>query len=86
MIVHSKVEDFEKWKSVFEENSNFRKEAGAQSHRVFQDAQDPNKLTIMFEWESVEKAKEFFRSEEVKQKMKEAGVIEDPQIHFINEV
>ena len=87
VIVHHKVEDYAKWRSVFDEHAEVRKNAGATgNNRVFQSVDDPNAMTIVLEWESTEKAKQFAESDELKAAMQKAGTIGKPDIHFADEV
>ena len=55
------------------------------SHRIFVDSDDENHIFGFFEYESVEKARKFFDSDELKQKMKEAGVVEVEGIYYLDE-
>jgi hypothetical protein len=41
---------------------------------------------IVFEWDSVENAKQFAGSDELREKMEEVGVIDRPDMYFLNEV
>jgi len=87
IIVHSKVEDYAKWRSVFDENAEVRKANGATgNNRVFRSVDDPNALAVILEWENTEKAKQFAESDEIKAAMQKAGVAGKPDIHFVDEV
>ena len=85
ILVHSKVEDYNKWKSAYDENSDFRTQLGSKGGRVFQSADNPGELFVLLEWDSVENAKKFAQSDELKEKMQEAGVVGKPAIHFLEE-
>jgi hypothetical protein len=41
---------------------------------------------ILFEWDTVENAKKFGMSDDLKKTMEQAGVIGKPHIHFLKEV
>jgi heme-degrading monooxygenase HmoA len=86
MIVHHKVRDFEKWKPFFDQHEKTRKISGSKSSRVFQNAEDSTDVFILFEWDSIENARKFSTSEDLKKTMEKAGVINIPHIHFLNEV
>jgi heme-degrading monooxygenase HmoA len=86
MVVHHKVRDFEKWKTFFDQHENMQKISGSKSVRVFQNAEDSTDVFILFEWDSIENAKKFSASEDLKKTMEKAGVISIPHIHFLNEV
>jgi heme-degrading monooxygenase HmoA len=84
-LVRHQVEDYAKWKEVFEGASEFRRSYGEQSTQVFRDSDDPNTVTILNKWNDLNKAKEFFTLDEIKQKMKEGGMTSEPTIHFLDE-
>lgn len=83
--VHHKVQDFHSWKLVFDAAFDFRKRAGEESVRVYQDINDPNDLTLWFEWESAESAKKFLQSDELARQMRLAGVDGTPHFHVLHE-
>jgi heme-degrading monooxygenase HmoA len=85
MLVHHNVEDYGKWKPVFDEHSSFRKEMGSKGGRVFRSANDPNDLFILFEWDNAENAKKFSQSDNLKETMQKAGVKGMPDIYFVEE-
>ena len=86
MIVHHKVRDFEKWKTFFDQHEITRKMSGSKNSQVFQNTEDSTDVFILFEWDSIENARKFSASEDVKKTMEKAGVINIPHIHFLNEV
>ena len=40
LLVHHKVEDYNKWKPIFDEHSSFRAQNGSQGGRVFRSLND----------------------------------------------
>jgi hypothetical protein len=86
MMVHHKVRDFTQWKPFFDRHESTRKTSGSKSAQVFQNAEDPNDLFILFEWDMLENAKKFSLSDDLKKIMEQAGVIGMPHIHFLKEV
>ena len=84
-IVRHKVEDYDKWKEAFDAALDFRKDAGEKHFLVCTDCDDKNIVTVMVEWEDLEIAKKFFESDELKEKMKETGVTEEPEIRYVEE-
>ncbi len=85
MLVHHKVRDFVKWKPFFDRHESTRKASGSQGARVFQNIDDPTDVFILLEWDSVENAKKFSNSEDLKKVMEQAGVVGIPHIHFLKE-
>jgi heme-degrading monooxygenase HmoA len=85
LMIHHKVENFNKWKPKFDEHGEKRRAAGSKKYQIFHSADDANNLVLLFEWDSLDNAHAFAESEDLKQKMKEAGVIGEPDIYFLNE-
>ena len=59
MLAQHQVEDFPIWKAEFDRVVDLRKANGEKSAQIFQDAENPNKLTLLFEWDSIENAKKY---------------------------
>ena len=85
MLVQIKVKDFAQWKKVFDSGSGLRKSNGELSHQIYKDASDPNKLTAIYNWDSLANAQKFAQSPELKAAMMEAGVQGPPTVYFLNE-
>jgi quinol monooxygenase YgiN len=86
LFVHIKVRDYQEWKKGFDANSSFRTNSGAQSGQIFTDADDPNMVYILFKWNSIENAKKFSQSPELKAAMQKAGVEGPPHFHYLKEM
>tara|TARA_A100001037_G_scaffold286238_1_gene294432 strand:- start:408 stop:680 length:273 start_codon:yes stop_codon:yes gene_type:complete len=84
VIVTHPVKDFGAWKIVFDEFEHLRKEAGELTAIVLRHADDPNVVSVLNTWTSVDAAKTFIASEEVKKGMGEAGVTAPPTFVFAN--
>jgi quinol monooxygenase YgiN len=84
-IIRHEVEDYVKWREVFEGAREFRKSYGEEYTQVFRDNDNPNTITVLNRWSDLKRAKEFFTLDEIKQKMKESGMVSEPTIHFLNE-
>ena len=80
------VNDFDVWKNVFDKFESVRKEGGERSAFVLRHADDPNMVTIINTWDTIEIAQAFFGREELKTAMGEAGVTAPPTFIFANEV
>ena len=46
----------------------------------------PNELVILFQWDDLEKAQQFAQSEDLRETMQRAGVADQPDIYFLEEV
>ncbi len=85
LVIHH-VEDYNKWKPVFDEDSGPREAAGGQGGMLYRDANDPNNMVILWEWEDAQKAREFAQSPRLIEVMQRAGVQGMPTIIFLDEV
>jgi len=85
MLVQHQVKDFSMWKNIYDSLAELRVSKGQLSDKVYRDANNPNKLTILFNWNSLENAQEYAQSSELKEAMQEAGVEGPPTVSFLNE-
>lgn len=85
LVIH-RVEDYAKWKPIFDEDSGPRQAAGGQGGTVFRDSNDPNNIVILWEWESAQKAHEFAEAPRLREVMARAGVQGMPTIIFLDDV
>ncbi len=74
VIAQLKLENYDKWKSIFDERASIRKEAGSKEARLFRNSNDDNEAMILFEWDTMENAKEYLESEALRKALKEVGV------------
>ena len=85
LLVHHKVQDYSAWRKVFDEDDKTRKEYGSTGYQVLKSTSDPNDLTVIMDWPSVDAAMAFAASDSLKEKMKNAGVISQPEVTFLVE-
>lgn len=85
ILIQHKVNDYAAWKKVFDSVAEMRTAGGELSAQVFQDASDPNNLTVLNKWNSMENAQKFVHSPELRAAMEKAGVAGAPTIVFLNE-
>jgi quinol monooxygenase YgiN len=86
LLVRHKVKDYDKWKPVFDEHAATRKAGGSREGHLFRNADNPDEIIILFEWDKIEKARKFAQSEDLKRTMERAGVIDKPDIYFLEEI
>ena len=60
-----------------------RSEGGELDSSLYRDAKNPSVVSAVFRWKDEPSA--FFESDQLKAKMAEAGVVETPTIHVLNE-
>jgi heme-degrading monooxygenase HmoA len=85
IVIHT-VEDYEKWKKVFDEDASRRKSLGSKGGRLYRSADKPNEMTIVWDWESAEKARQFATDPALREVMERAGVVGMPQVIFLEEI
>lgn len=73
------VEDFEAWQSVFFDNDSFRTKHGQQGYQMFQSKNDPN-VVVIFEGEDDKDPRAFLRSEEMRERLADAGLKGQPEM------
>jgi hypothetical protein len=86
LLIHHEVSDFMVWKAAFDSALDWRRKNGECSCRILRSAGNVNDVTLFFEWESLEKARAFVASEELKAKMASAGVKGAPRVDLLTEV
>jgi len=71
---------------VCDEHVNTRKANGSKGARLFRNANNPQEAFILLEWDDLEKARQFTQSAKLRQAMQRAGVTDQPDIYFLEEV
>ncbi len=85
MIVKHKVADFGTWKTVFDSMKPIRQSHGWIGHEVLRDAADPSLVTIINKMRSIDDAKAYGQSSDLKEAMKNAGVLSAPEITYLSD-
>ncbi len=86
LLVRHKVQDYARWKPGFDEHGATRKASSSKGGLLFRSADDPNELVILLEFEDLDKARAFAGSDDLREKMREVGVVDQPDIYFLEEV
>ena len=81
-----KVEDYERWKEGYDKSIEQRKEAGEISFKVYRNTDDPNTVTVLSVQESAERIKAFIDSPDLRDRMKEAGIIQMGEMLIMEEM
>ncbi len=82
--VRHSVTDYAKWKSVYDTSPPTS--GGAKFARVNRAVDDPNMVTVVAGFDTLELAKTFINDPNLKAKMTEAGVVGSPRIEINEEV
>ncbi len=86
LYVHHKVEDYARWRRVYDELDGARRSLGMTGARVFHTAASPNEIVIITDWPTAENARAYAQSPDLKQAMQNAGVISQPEVLILEEV
>ena len=82
--VRHTVEDYAKWRSGFDAHDSTRRAAGSTGvNHIFRDSGNPNETTTILEWDSLDNARRFVQDPALREVMKEAGVVGQPEIRFL---
>jgi hypothetical protein len=84
MLVRHKVKDFKTWKVGYDAHQPKRQEAGLTEMHVLRSSDDPNEVVLLFEAQDLARAKAFAASTDLREKMQEVGVMDRPDIYFLN--
>jgi uncharacterized protein (DUF1330 family) len=84
ILVRHKVEDYTKWKPVFDEHGAARKTIGSKGGYLFRNIDDPNEVVMYMEVDDLEKARQFVQSEDLRQAMERSGVADQPDVYFLD--
>jgi hypothetical protein len=80
LFVRHKVSDYAIWRNAYDGFESARIKLGAKGHAVYRDVEDGNDVTAWHDFDSLESAKAFAASDELKSAMKGAGVTGVPTI------
>jgi quinol monooxygenase YgiN len=83
VFVRHHVADYVRWKEAFDSHLNLRKDAGETAAMLYQSVEDPRDLYLLFEFESIQHARKYMSSDELRKAMAEAGVQGTPEIKFL---
>lgn len=86
LYVHHKVKDYAAWRKTFDDLTAARTRFGCTGHQVFRSPNDASEITILTDWQNVDQAKAYATSNELKEGMKDAGVLSQPDVMFLAEV
>lgn len=80
-VVNCKLEDFDKWKKVYDSFEPTREKYGVKERYVIQSIEDANTVVVIGEGD-LESVTRFLGSEDLKNGMGEAGVLGPPDIYI----
>jgi heme-degrading monooxygenase HmoA len=86
IVARHKVSDYKTWKKGFDSALSIRKAGGEKSFQILRVDNDKNNILLLFEWDNLKNARKFFESPELQKAMQQAGVLEKPDVYFLEEI
>jgi hypothetical protein len=85
MLCRNRVDNYEKWKAVFDKNNDAGQAAGLTVLNMWRDLDEPNNVFFLLSVESVDKAREFISHPDAAKSGEISGVI-DGECNFVQNV
>jgi len=85
ILIRHKIADFGKWKPAYDADASARAAAGLKEERLLRNIDNPIEVILLFSAQDLNKAKEFAGSDDLRQKMRQAGVIDKPDVWFLKD-
>jgi hypothetical protein len=82
MFVRHEVADYATWKKAYDGFRVTQRKLGVVAQTVYQSTDNPNDVTVTHDFHSLEQAKAFAASPELKTAMEKAGVKGAPQVWY----
>jgi ABC-type sugar transport system substrate-binding protein len=82
VFVRHEVADYSAWKKAYNGFATMQKKMGVIYQAVYQSIDDPNDVTVIHDFHSLDKAKAFAASPDLKAAMEKSGVKGAPQIWY----
>lgn len=86
MFTRHPVADYDAWRKVFDARRATRESAGVVSEAVYRAADDPNEVTLVLDFDTIEAARAFPDNAELKAAYQEAGSLGTPAVWFAEKV
>ena len=83
LLMQHTVRDYDAWKPVFDENEGVRAKYGVTGHTIYRDADKPNDITVLVQFESRERAEGLMRDPSLKEAMERGGVVSEPHATWL---
>ncbi len=85
LLIRHKVNDYDAWKPIYDEDADNRKANGCTGARVFRNANDPHEVIVLTTFDDMEGAQRFTESPGLRERMQRAGVADHPDVFFLDE-
>jgi len=86
MFIRHEVTDYASWRKVYDAFDTERRDLGVTAHAVYRLVEQPHDVTVWHEFKTIEAARAFAVSPNLKRAMQNAGVKSAPQVWFVRAV
>jgi heme-degrading monooxygenase HmoA len=83
VMARLKVSDFKAWKEAYDRGRSVRESMGIRAFNLWRSVDDPQDVVLLLHATHVDKAKAYFSSDELAQRMAAAGVTEPPELVYL---
>lgn len=80
LFIRHAVDDYDVWRREYDAFADTQQQLGVRAESVHRHVEDPAMLTVIHDFDSVEDARAFLESDELKDAMGNAGVAGAPDI------
>jgi len=84
LLIRHKVRDFNAWKPMYDAHLADREAAGLRELYLLRNVEDMTEVVVLLEAENLGKARAFASSEDFRQRMERAGVVDQPDVSFLD--
>lgn len=84
MLIRHKVKNFTTWKEGYDGHAPKRADAGLTEKYLLRGTHAPNEVVILFEAGDIDRAQAFAASADLRETMQGLGVIDTPDIYFLD--
>lgn len=85
LFARYRVGDIPSWRIAFEGNAEVRRQHGLSVRGIYRDATYANGVIVVYEAENLDRAHDFYHSDEQRARMRESGLARPPEFWMANE-
>ena len=85
LLIRHRVRRYDHWKAAFDADAAARQAYGARGERVFRGDADGDEVLVYLEWDGLERARLFARSDDLREALARAGVADRPDVWLLAE-
>lgn len=86
LLMRLRVADLAAWRAVFAEQEAVRRANGSQGGRLYRDAANPGEVLVLLAWDDLERARLFVDSDDLREALTRASVIDEPEIRLLEDI